>query len=271
MIDNEKNIAFWDRAAQRSRTGKEALAGMLMDGKEFEALYRCRSEQEHLLRIFNPTKGGRILEIGSGGGRWGFWFADRVGAYVGIDLSPSMVEIAKAERTRRNLSNVRFECVNMLDFEDDAGFDLIYFSGVLQYMDDTIIRRCIEKAASLLSVKGVIISRDTVQKTERVEKSGAYPVVYRTALEYIAFFKEAGYHLEYSEVSYPHKRFTNLAAHFYELPGVTYGLAYALREALCRIDDAFGNPYFLKTHKHRELMQVPNPQEHRFFKYVGKS
>lgn len=271
MVDNEKNVAFWDNAAQRSRPGKGMLAGMLMEGREFEALYRCHAEQEHLQRMFLLTPETRVLEVGSGGGRWGFWFADRIAAYVGIDLSPKMVEIAEAERVRRKLSNVRFERASLPDFQADATYNLVYFSGVLQYMDDTVVRQCIDKATSLLSHEGIIISRDTVQTAERVEKRGEYPVIYRKASEYIAFFAASGYRLEYSAVSYPQKRFTGLACRLYQLPGVPYGLAYGVREALCGVDNALGNPGFLKTRRHRESLQVQNPQEHRFFKYVRKS
>ncbi|MDY0168395.1 MAG: class I SAM-dependent methyltransferase [Thermoguttaceae bacterium] len=263
LIDGAKNVAFWNCVAQRSSPGYGAFAGMLMQGREFEALYRCQAEQEHFLRLFTPTKEARILEVGSGGGRWGFWLADRVGDYVGVDLSPGMVAIAEAERTQRRLSNVRFECVDLLDFNGRGQFDLVYFSGVLQYMDDAVVRQCIEKAGSLLPDGGVIISRDTVQKARRVEKTGEYPVIYRLASEYVALFAAAGYHLKYSDVSYPHKRFSGVAARFYQVPGVTYGMAYTLREVLCRIDNVLGRPSSLRSHKHGD-----NPQEHCFFKYA---
>ncbi|MBN1851631.1 MAG: class I SAM-dependent methyltransferase [Pirellulales bacterium] len=271
MIDNEKNVSFWDKVAERSRPGNGPLAGMLMEGSEFEALYRCRAEQSHLLRMFRPTKETKVLEIGSGGGRWGFWFADKVKTYVGIDLSPKMTEIAEAERIRRGLSSVRFECAHLLDFHDDTKYDLIYFSGVLQYMDDTVVQKCIEKAASMLSDQSIIVSRDTVQTKERVQKQGEYPVIYRKAMEYIAFFSAAGFNLEYSEISYPHKRFTGIASRLYKFPGVSYRLAYVVRDILCQIDNALGNPEFLKTSHHRAMASADNPQEHRFFKYVRKS
>jgi len=270
MIDNEKNIAFWDLAAQQSEKNRKAFAGMLMEGREFEALYRCRAEQEHLLKMFSPTHETRVLEVGSGGGRWGFFFADKVGAYVGLDLSPKMVDIAEAERVRRNLPNVRFECCDFLQFDEKEKFDLVYFSGVLQYMDDAVVAQCIARASGVLSEGGIIISRDSVQTAERVEKTGEYPVVYRLEAEYRAIFEAGGYDLQYSDLSYEHKRFTGLAARLYDIPGVTYGIAYAFREALCRVDDMLGNPGFLKTRKHKRLMKQENPQEHKFFKYARK-
>lgn len=270
-IDNEKNKAFWDEAASRSRNGNIAYAGMLMEGREFEAIYRHKTECSHLLRIFQPGQETRVLEIGSGGGRWAYFLADKVSTYVGLDLSSEMVAGATAEAARRGLDNVTFVCDNLLSYETDATFDLIYFSGVLQYMDDTTVLECIAKATSLMSPEGVIVSRDSVQVAERVEKAGDYPVVYRTVAEYKRLFEEAGYAMDYTAESYPHKRFTGLASRLYLSPIGSYGLALVVREFLCVADQLLGSPGFLKTARHKQLMHEENPQEHRFFKYVRKS
>ena len=246
------------------------FAGMLMGTSEFDAIYRCTSEQEHFLRIFNPTKEMRILEVGSGGGRWGFWLSDKVREYVGIDISPAMVAIAEKERIRRKLSNVRFECTTYPEFNDDHKFDLVYFSGVLQCMDDSAVAQCVETANSMLDgIEKTIISRDSVSELQREEKVGAYPAIFRTAEEYIDFFEAAGYSLDYSEVSYVPKRFTSIASKLYNLPLVTYGQAYAARELLCRIDARLGNPEFLKKREQRER---PGNRitSHKFFRYVRR-
>jgi SAM-dependent methyltransferase len=270
MINNEKNIAFWDRAAHQSKSNKKAFAGML-EGREFEAIYRCEAEQERFLQQFSPTQTSRVLEVGSGGGRWGFFLADKVGTYVGLDISSNMVAIAEEERTRLNLSNVRFECCSLFDYKADQKFDLVYFSGVLQYMDDDVVKQCIAKASSILSADGFIVSRDSVQTAQRMEKTGEYPVIYRAEAEYRAFFEAGGFALDYSNLSYQHKRFTGLASRLYMIPGVTYKMAYAVREGLCLLDNLFGNPSILKTKKHKAELKEENPQEHRFFKYVRKN
>ena len=270
MIDNEKNIAFWDREAQRSQSNKKGFAGMLMSGREFEAIYRCEAEQDRFLTLFTSTPTARVLEVGSGGGRWGFFLADKIGEYIGIDISPSMIAVAEQERKGRNLSNVRFECRNLLDFETSQKFDLVYFSGVLQYMDDDVVAKCIAMAASLLNSGGMVISRDSVQMDRRVEKAGEYPVIFRTQAEYRTLYEREGFALDESGLSYQHKRFTILASKLYGLPGVTYKMAYAFREVLCLLDDALGNPGLLKTGKHKKELEKDNLQEHRFFKYVRR-
>jgi len=56
VIDNEKNIAFWNNNARQSNPEKGMFAGMLTGTSEFDALYRCVSEQETFLSIFKPTQ-----------------------------------------------------------------------------------------------------------------------------------------------------------------------------------------------------------------------
>jgi SAM-dependent methyltransferase len=243
---------------------------MLMEGREFEAMYRCEAEGSVLLTLFRPEKTSRILEIGSGGGRWGYFFSPRVQAYTGLDLSTEMVRMADEERRRRGMENVRFLCTNMLDYSTDERFDLVYFSGVLQYMDDPTVLECIQKATTLLAPGGTIISRDSVQRTTRVERGGEYPVLYRTIEEYADLFSKEGYAMQYSAVSYPHKRFTVLASRLYALPFCTYHMALAAREVLCFVDTLLGSPAFLKSKALRTRPLEENPQEHRFFKYVRK-
>lgn len=268
MIDKDKNIAFWDRTAVGKNPMSKVPAGMLVTGREFEALSRCQGEEERVRSLFSSKKSSRVLEVGSGGGRWGFFFADKVKDYVGIDISPNMVRVAEKERSRLDIRNVKFECTDMLSYMPEFEFDMVYFSGVLQYMDDDVVRSCICKAKEMLVPEGVILSRDSVQLRHRVEKSGDYPVIYRTEIEYRKAFEENGFQLEYSDLSYQHRRFTNIASRLYDLPGVSFRMANSLRALLCFVDDAIGNPSFLKTKRHLLELAMENPQEHRICKYV---
>ena len=148
MIDNQKNVHFWDKAALKHTNRSAPYAGMLMEGRgrEFEVIYRLNAEHEHLSKLFNCLPSSRVLEVGSGGGRWAIFFADRIATYVGLDISPKMVELAEAECGRRRLTNTQFSCTSLIDYNNADQFDLIYFSSVLQYMDDDVVAATIAKA-----------------------------------------------------------------------------------------------------------------------------
>lgn len=80
-------------------------------------------------RIFgmalNRFGGGRFLDIGVGGGRTAALLSGRAGSYLGIDYTPEMVEVARANHTHLN-----FQLMDARDMRalDDNSFDLVVFS-----------------------------------------------------------------------------------------------------------------------------------------------
>jgi ubiquinone/menaquinone biosynthesis C-methylase UbiE len=71
------------------------------------------------------AKGGRILDIGVGGGRTAALIAKEAGDYVGIDYTPEMVTLA-----RSNYPGLRFEHMDARDLSafESGSFDLVVFS-----------------------------------------------------------------------------------------------------------------------------------------------
>ncbi len=68
---------------------------------------------------------GRILDLGVGGGRTSGIFKGRCRSYVGIDYTPEMTDIARA-----NYPELQFETMDARDLPafDDHSFDLVVFS-----------------------------------------------------------------------------------------------------------------------------------------------
>jgi len=79
-----------------------------------------------------------VLEIGCGIATDGVEFARRGARYVGIDLTPNSIELARERFTLLNLEG-RFEVANAeerIPFDDDS-FDHIYSFGVIHHSPDT--------------------------------------------------------------------------------------------------------------------------------------
>ena len=267
MINSDSTKRFWNEAAQKSLLLDKSSAGMLTEGNEFNAVYRRNEEEAHFLRIFKPTHQMRVLEVGSGGGRWSFFLADKVAFVMGIDFSPAMVQLADTQRMAKGLENVSFANTDLLKFNDEQKYDLVYFSGVLQYMNDEEVIESIKKARSMLTPEGIIISRDTVQQLDRVVLDGDYPVIYRTAHEYAGLFQKNGLQMDYSQLSYQPRRFAGFISHFYRLPVVNFASAFALQDLLIAIDGWLSHPRFLKTKLYRKMIDTGNLREHLFFRY----
>jgi SAM-dependent methyltransferase len=74
---------------------------------------------------FTRFRGGRFLDIGVGGGRTAGLIADHAGAYLGIDYTPEMVEIA-----RINHPDLDFQLMDARSMRalDDRSQDVVVFS-----------------------------------------------------------------------------------------------------------------------------------------------
>jgi SAM-dependent methyltransferase len=93
-------------------------------------------------------KGGSVLEVGCGTGRVTLQLAQERVPFVGLDLSPAMLAVAR--KKSQELSNVRWVEGNMQAFELGERFDLILIPGhSFQFMltpeDQVACLTCIRK------------------------------------------------------------------------------------------------------------------------------
>ena len=85
-------------------------------------------------------RGTRVLEIGCGCGTESLWFALSGASVVGIDLDPRRLHVAQ-ERLRHVREvlglpvDARFIKANVFDFEDLAGFDLIWMEQAFHHVE----------------------------------------------------------------------------------------------------------------------------------------
>jgi 2-heptyl-1-hydroxyquinolin-4(1H)-one methyltransferase len=103
---------------------------------EFEAIYRgtggpfgpgakppwsLGEPQPELASLVEQGKfHGDVLDVGCGEAAVSLYLAERGYTTVGLDLSPTAVELARAEATRRGMSNASFEVADVTSF---TGYD----------------------------------------------------------------------------------------------------------------------------------------------------
>ncbi|WP_329413463.1 class I SAM-dependent methyltransferase [Nocardia vinacea] len=69
---------------------------------------------------------GDVLDVGCGEAAISLYLAERGYTTVGLDLSPTAIELARAEATRRGLANASFEVADITSFTGyDGRFDTI--------------------------------------------------------------------------------------------------------------------------------------------------
>lgn len=102
--------------------------------------------------------GGRILDIGCGGGREAVGFARLGYRVVGIDVAPCMVEAARRSAARLGTAvDFRVQSVTALD-EPAASFDAAFFSGSLHHLPGRELRvQTLARIRRALTPQGVLI------------------------------------------------------------------------------------------------------------------
>lgn len=184
-------------------------AAILAVSNSIERSYRENEEWDHFKKIISLKKNMRILELGCGGGRWCFNIAPYVNEVYGVDISHEAITVANTTKHQRKIQNVTFLEENVLDFSSNLKFDIIYFSAILLYINDSDIQKIILKVSDMLTDNGYFIVRDTCMTKKRLffeypygYQYGPCPVDYRLREEYRRFFNDFGFERKYHKVSY---------------------------------------------------------------------
>jgi SAM-dependent methyltransferase len=248
MNDYRTSHAYWSEshATSPELLGVAALGGCGLS----EVIYRHHEELGHFSRLVPLTGSKSILELGCGNGRWIASLAARVGYYEAVDFSEFMLATARRRCADLGLANVRFVRASAQDYVPDRSFDIIYLSGLTQYLHDADLTQLLNRLLPHLVSGGLIIDRSTVHRRVRsVATQPGYFSIYRTAEDLIALFADAGltncYHArsyDFLNFSHPLRRLmsTRLAARF--VTGAA-PISFAILRIAARLRDAFCKPH----------------------------
>jgi SAM-dependent methyltransferase len=75
--------------------------------------------------------------------------------FVGVDISKKAINSANKFINENNLNNIEIENVNLIDFNSNVNFDIIYANNVFQYLEDPI--EGFHKSYSLLNESGALV------------------------------------------------------------------------------------------------------------------
>jgi ubiquinone/menaquinone biosynthesis C-methylase UbiE/DNA-binding transcriptional ArsR family regulator len=145
---------------ERARAADGYFARHAGDWDRLRALHAPeRDVEEALLSAIGPGLFRAFLDLGTGTGRVLSLMADRAQRCVGVDLSPSMLSVARANIERAGHRNVqlRHGDIYALPVERD-GYDVIVVHQVLHYLDDPA--RAIREASRALRPGGKLLVVD---------------------------------------------------------------------------------------------------------------
>jgi ubiquinone/menaquinone biosynthesis C-methylase UbiE len=114
--------------------------------------------------------GGRVLDVGCAGGRDSEWFSKRGFRPHGIDVSPRLIEIARAR-----VPTADFSVMDVLDLSfADQYFDGVWCSCVLIHLAKLDVVTALREVHRVLTSRGLLYILVKLGNSEGVEKDARY-------------------------------------------------------------------------------------------------
>lgn len=130
--------AWWNRFAGSTEEAISAVYGAL-DERDFEdrGIHGDANTlgAAQLVEIAGLDQRSRVLEIGCGIARVGRALAPHVGEWHGIDVSPSLLQLARARTADRGNMTFHETLGSALAGIDDESMDFVYATATLSYID----------------------------------------------------------------------------------------------------------------------------------------
>lgn len=168
----------------------------MMEGFGFPAgagRFRFRAETaivQQLIRGAKVDATGAVLDLGSGAGYWAEYFTLKFKKVVAVEACTPLYEtLAQRCSSYDNVAPIHDD---VLSFEPEGRFSLIFLGGLLMYLNENDVIALLHKLKSFLSPGGIILCRETTVRNGTVTREGDYQAVYRSVPTYLSLFNRCG-------------------------------------------------------------------------------
>ncbi len=140
--------------------------GGIYDGRQSSLLYKMmdilfrsrilEKRRESIVKFSGDVRNKKILDIGCGSGRYAISLAKKNPKLIlGIDISPSMIQLARSNSRDRGLDKIcRFQNLDFLDTKFQDEFDIIIAAGIFDYVQQPQI--FLSKIRDILKDKAIL-------------------------------------------------------------------------------------------------------------------
>lgn len=219
MTNSSKTVVnnYWNKLINNPEIDGVYPMGM---GGLVEIYYRTYIEKLNFLKLIKSKNKPSVLEIGCGAGRWAISLNKYLKNYTGIDISETSIEKAIELCTAKQINNCSFQCIDITNFKSKQKFDIIYFGGVTQYMQDEEIKTSILHLKNFLNKDGLLIDRSTLtlENEQQINNRDGYFAIYRNEKELASLFADNGFQIISSMNSYAFLRISRLANYINNRP-----------------------------------------------------
>jgi len=199
-IDYAKVNRYWAKATP------SVLGPYMMDDFGFPAragTFRFDAESRIVHRLTRDVpQQGTVLDLGSGIGMWAEDFARRFSSVTAVESSHVLF---KALQTRAApYANLRPFHGDVMTFETDESYDLIFLGGLLMYINERDVIALLQKLSLCLKPGGMILCRESTVRGQALTLKGDYQVVYRSVSDYRNVFAQCGLNAGHVERNEPY-------------------------------------------------------------------
>ena len=199
-IDYKKVNSYWAKATP------SVLGPYMMDDFGFPASagkFRFHAESRIVHRLTHDVPPhGAVLDLGSGIGMWAEGFALRFSSVTAVEGSFGLFQ-ALLKRAAP-FPNLRAFHDDVMTFETEEDYDLIFLGGLLMYLNDQDVIDLLQKLALCLKPGGMILCRESTVRRHALTLKGDYQVVYRPVLDYRKLFAQCGLNTRHTERNEPY-------------------------------------------------------------------
>ena len=151
---------YWEQRARRFAGHGQGLAAVCSYGMPelYNRAIQC-SQRLALAPHLKVAAGTRVLDVGCGIGRWSRLLAARGAEVCGVDLSQTMIAIARARSAASGLEGrCRFLVQDLCQLETGAQHELVLGVTVLQHiLEPERLRQALERMAAHLHAEGQMV------------------------------------------------------------------------------------------------------------------
>ncbi len=199
-IDYAKVNRYWEQATP------SILGPYMMDGFGFPASagdFRFRAESRIVSRLAGDVRrDGTVLDLGSGIGVWAEGFARRFSLVTAVEGSAALFQSLR--RRCAPYPNLRPIHGDVMTFEPDARYDLVFLGGLLMYLNESDVIALLRKLVPCIEQGGMILCRESTVRGNAMALRGDYQVVYRSVSDYQRIFGQCGLNIRHVERNEPY-------------------------------------------------------------------
>jgi 2-polyprenyl-3-methyl-5-hydroxy-6-metoxy-1,4-benzoquinol methylase len=235
---------YWEQRAQRFATRGEGLAAVCSYGMPdfYNRAIQC-TQRRALAPWLRVPPGRRVLDLGCGVGRWSRQLAARGAFVTGVDLSPTMIEIARQRAMAAGLAaRCRFLVQDLAQLQLGAHFDLIIAVTVLQHILEPLrLQAALAGIAAHLDTHGRILLLEAAP-LRATSRCNSAVFTARSRAAYLRLFEQSGLRLRAIRGVDPAPFRTWLLPHLPRLPAALRLAGLATASALSLPLDALFAP-----------------------------